>query len=89
MKHAFAVICMLFMVPVCLAAGPHDWENPEMIGSHKEPAHATLVPYADAASALAGDREASPWFMLLNGDWKFHWVKKTVRTAGRFLSRRL
>jgi len=35
----------------------NDWENPQVIGRNKEPAHATLVPYADAATALvAGSR---------------------------------
>jgi len=53
-----------------------DWENPEVFGRHKEPAHASLVPYPDEATALAGTREASPFFQSLNGDWKFHWVRR-------------
>ena len=32
--------------------------------------------YADKQSALEGDREASPWFKLLNGDWKFRWSER-------------
>ena len=28
-----------------------DWENPQITGINKEPAHATLIPYADAESA--------------------------------------
>jgi len=50
-----------------------DWNNPQVTSRNREPAHATLVPYADAATALAGDREASPFFKLLNGDWHFAW----------------
>ena len=53
-----------------------DWENPEMIGWNKEPAHCTLMPYADIESALTGTREASPFHKLLNGKWKFNWVAK-------------
>jgi len=30
-----------------------DWENPEVIGINKEPAHCTLIPYPDTAMALA------------------------------------
>jgi beta-galactosidase len=48
-----------------------DWQNPQMVGRNKEPAHATLLPYANEAMALAGGRESSPYFKLLNGEWKF------------------
>ena len=49
----------------------NDWENPQVTGRNKEPGHATLVPYTDSASALIGERSTSPYFILLNGDWKF------------------
>ncbi|MGC9520289.1 MAG: glycoside hydrolase family 2 TIM barrel-domain containing protein [Anaerolineae bacterium] len=52
---------------------PNDWENPQVVGRNKEPGHATLIPYPDVASALEGDRRASPYFRLLNGDWSFCW----------------
>ena len=50
-----------------------DWENPQVLGRNKEDAHVTQVPYANIESALKGDRLASPFFKLLNGEWKFHW----------------
>ena len=43
---------------------PKDYENPAVTGINKEPAHATLTPYASQASALAGDRTASPYFKI-------------------------
>lgn len=55
-------------------AHPNDWENPHVTGIGREPARATAVPFADAASALAGDRSQSPYFRLLNGTWKFHFA---------------
>ncbi len=48
----------------------NDWENPQVTGINREPAHATLLPYADLASALKGSRDESPFFQLLNGNWK-------------------
>ena len=51
----------------------NDWENPQMVGQNKEPAHATLLPYQDTQSALSGDRGACVNFKLLNGDWQFKW----------------
>ena len=53
---------------------PHDWENPQLLSVNRQPAHATSVPYADAASALTGERDASPFFRLLNGNWKFSYL---------------
>jgi beta-galactosidase/beta-glucuronidase len=52
-------------------APPRDWENPALLHRHREPAAATLLPFADAGSALRGVRGDSPWFSLLNGSWKF------------------
>src|SRR5438105_7860054 len=51
-----------------------DWENPALLAEHREPAHATLVPFADAETALQGERGSSPFFKLLNGHWWFHYV---------------
>jgi beta-galactosidase/beta-glucuronidase len=49
-----------------------DWENPAVVGRNKLPGHTPLGAYPDAASALAGDRAASPYVQSLNGQWKFH-----------------
>jgi beta-galactosidase/beta-glucuronidase len=51
--------------------GALNWENPRVTGVNKEPAHATLMPYPNEDVALKCKRESSPWFMTLNGEWKF------------------
>ena len=51
-----------------------DWQNPAVLARQREPAHASLLPYADAASALTGERSASPYFKLLNGQWQFYYA---------------
>jgi beta-galactosidase len=54
-----------------------EWTNtPSLFQVNREPPHATLMPYADVASALAGDRTASPYYYSLNGTWKFNLVTK-------------
>ena len=63
---------------------PNDWENPQVVGRNKEPAHVTLVPYADEATALAGDRQASPYFQLLNGEWKFCYAPNPASAPASF-----
>ncbi|HEY3282240.1 MAG TPA: glycoside hydrolase family 2 TIM barrel-domain containing protein [Armatimonadota bacterium] len=48
-----------------------DWENPQLLQRGRQEPHATFVPYPDAASAREADRQESPFFRLLNGDWQF------------------
>ena len=55
------------------AAAP-DWENEQVIQINREPARAAFMPFGDVAGALAGRQEASPFFLSLNGTWKFNWV---------------
>jgi beta-galactosidase len=61
-----------------------DWENPLVVGRNKEPGHATLVPYPDQGTALQGDREASPFFKLLNGEWSFFLAQQPEDAPGDF-----
>ena len=53
-----------------------DWENPQVVGRNKEPAHCTYIPYADKQTALKNDPAKSPFYKSLNGIWKFNWVRK-------------
>ena len=55
------------------AAQVPDWENPEVFAVNKEAPRATAVPYADERSAAGAMRENSPYFLSLDGDWKFRW----------------
>ena len=59
----------------------HDWENPALLHRNRLPAHVTLMPFPDAASARMGERLASPWCRLLNGDWKFRYLPEGVEDA--------
>ena len=52
----------------------NDWENPLVVGRNKEPGHVPLTPYPDEETALTGDREASSYFKLLNGEWQFEYI---------------
>jgi len=51
-----------------------DWENPRLLQRNREPARATLIPYTDEATALAGEPGASPNYKLLNGCWQFYYA---------------
>jgi beta-galactosidase len=53
------------------AGGARTWVAPEINQMNRLPARATSYTFPDAASALAQDRQQSPWFKLLNGTWDF------------------
>jgi beta-galactosidase len=53
---------------------PREIEDMQCLGINKEPAHATLMPYASQQEALAAKRHASSLCRSLNGRWKFNWV---------------
>ena len=58
------------------ADAPHDWEDQAVFRINKEPAHAALMPFPDAASATdAARRTDSPWAKSLNGEWQYQWSK--------------
>ncbi len=56
------------------ASVPKEIQDPECIGIHKEPDHATLMPYGSLQEALAANRHASAFCRSLNGLWKFNYV---------------
>jgi beta-galactosidase len=54
----------------------NDWENPRVFQINKEYPVATFLPYADEATAIVDNYAKSPYYELLSGKWKFHWVPK-------------
>src|SRR5690554_3123860 len=74
------IIGYVFLLAGLLGAAPamgaKDWENPEVFAINKEAGRASFYSFASLEQAFGFKREASPWFRLLNGQWKFNWVEK-------------
>lgn len=58
-----------------------DWENPALLGRGRRPPRAYFFPYPTAELARTFDPRTSPWFLDLNGNWKFR-LAPTVAEAG-------
>ncbi|RKE04099.1 beta-galactosidase [Marinifilum flexuosum] len=54
----------------------NDWENPEIVGIHKEQARASFYAYRTENKAIQNSKANSNYFINLNGTWKFNWVRK-------------
>ncbi|MCI0471505.1 MAG: beta-galactosidase, partial [Candidatus Aminicenantes bacterium] len=74
-RNYLLLLGLLFSVITSAQQIP-DWENPDVTGLNKNEPHATLTPYPDERTAMENIRENSPYFKLLNGNWKFNWVER-------------
>lgn len=61
----------------------HDWENERIYAINKEEGRATFIPFANPEEMKADPAYMRPWerthssrYLLLNGNWKFNWVKQ-------------
>ena len=53
-----------------------EWQSQYAVGLNKLAPHTYVWPYANASDIeKPGGHEQSPFYMSLNGKWKFHWVK--------------
>lgn len=73
LRIQWLLIALLFLSSV---SAQNDWENQKVFAINKEAPRASFYSYPNQKKALTFEREESPYFKLLNGTWKFNWVKK-------------
>ena len=84
-------LLLALAAPQATPDAPEEWQDPAVSGRNREPAHATMLPYATVEQALEGTREASPFYRSLNsgapggGRWKFQYVAKPADRPRDFL----
>lgn len=67
-----------------------DWEDPQRTGLNNQPPHATMVICPDAKTAMRikystnSEREKSPFYKPLNGEWKYRYAKNHTARLERF-----
>lgn len=60
-----------------------EWQDKNAFGLNKIAPHAYVWPYLGAEVALGGEYQASPYYLDLDGTWKFHWnVNPDLRPEG-------
>ncbi|WP_423128129.1 glycoside hydrolase family 2 TIM barrel-domain containing protein [Gaoshiqia sp. Z1-71] len=82
MKPILLLITFVFAVLTVFPQTPDPvkqvWEyaeNIQMIGEHKEPAHASFVSSVSVQEALRFDARETSARQYLDGTWKFNWVR--------------
>ncbi|MDZ7613428.1 MAG: glycoside hydrolase family 2 TIM barrel-domain containing protein [Flavobacteriaceae bacterium] len=61
-----------------------DWENPAVFRINKLAPRASFIPYQTSQQVLKNDPLASPFFISLNGNWKFNLVTKPADRPTHF-----
>jgi len=56
----------------------NDWENPQIVGINKLPAHVDVVPFSNTVAAIHGRRSESPFYQSLNGPYQFRLVPDPI-----------
>ena len=74
-----------------IVRGKTEWENELIFGVNKEPGHNTYIPYPSIESLKADKTFEKPWetpnsdyYLSLNGNWKFNWVKQPSERPANF-----
>jgi beta-galactosidase len=64
----------VLLLPGSDASFPPELENPSLFGINRLPPHAFYIPHGSVSAAIQDERERSPWFLSLNGTWRFRYV---------------
>ncbi len=83
MKLILSIALAALAVPVMSAANP-DWENPKVFAEGRQPHRATAYPYSSTQEAVEGNYTSSPYYMTLNGTWKFKYSAKPADRPADF-----
>lgn len=70
------LLFMLYAVPTMFAADNNlpYWRDMNVLSVNKEDPRTTFMSYNKTSDAMSGRYENSPFYMLLNGTWKFYYV---------------
>jgi len=75
MKKIIALLPLLYLSFFITAQLPTELQTPEIVSVNRMPMRATAFAYETKALAEKRVKESSNYFLSLNGQWKFNWVK--------------
>ena len=74
-RQIFTLLGAILAFSPLAAQEQPEWQSQYAIGLNKLQPHTYVWPYATVTDVEQGDYEQSPYYLSLNGKWKFHWVK--------------
>jgi len=76
MTRILSITYLLFVFAGLSSQEVYDWENPDVVGINKENPRAHFIEYENEDQAIEGNLDYNRNYLLLNGSWKFNWVKQ-------------
>jgi beta-galactosidase len=83
-NYSFAEFSPAFIFGQTVSKGKEDWQNPLVFEKNQTAPHAKIIPYSTKESALALDQAKSPYYLSLDGTWKFILVEHPREVPGGF-----
>ena len=74
LQQLLMALTSFYAVTACGIVQPPELEDPQIFQVNREPARCSGIPYATVAEAESGRLQASSYYMLLSGRWKFFHV---------------
>ena len=72
-QFLLAFIAILCFPLLMKAQTMSEWDNVSVFQMNREVSHDLSIPFASAERAKTLDLTQSPYYLDLNGTWKFHW----------------
>lgn len=66
-------LCVGISALTALSLAAREWEDETVNSVNREPARAVSFPLNSVKAALSDDEPATPYRVLLNGDWRYMW----------------
>ena len=74
MRNVTIILFAVLLFPSILTAQTmKEWDDVSIIQLNREVSHDLSIPFSSADAAKTLDLAQSPYFLDLNGTWKFHW----------------
>ena len=73
-RYVLTVLTTLLWLPASMEAQTmKEWDDVSVFQLNREVSHDLAIPFSSAESAKTLDLTKSPYYLNLNGTWKFHW----------------
>ena len=72
-KPLFSLLCLIMSTSVAISQTMTEWDDVNVTNLNRIASHDLSIPFADAEAAHSLDLSLSPYYLDLNGTWKFRW----------------
>ncbi len=74
LSRLLSCAAMMVCIGIADAQTGKEWDDPTVTSVNREGAHTVAIPLSNEADVAKNDMAVSPYYMSLDGTWKFYWV---------------